>query len=169
MKIVKEWTGKEIKFPEDFSSTSLGNDSINIDLYSDNFKIVLYVDSLGCTSCRLRISEWKKIIQESDSVFTRKPEFVFIFQPKRRDEKELLSLFKQNGFHHPFFFDRQNEMGKLNRNFPSNPEYQCFLLNNDNKVILVGNPSLVSGIWILYKRVITEREKKSLTTENFPQ
>ena len=49
--------------------------------------------------------------------------------------------------------------------FPSNPEYQCFLLDKDNKVLLVGNPALVSGIWILYKRVINERETKVLTME----
>jgi len=158
MKIVKEWTGKEIKFPNDLSCTFLGNDTIGIDLYSENFKIVLYVDSLGCTSCRLRLSEWKKIMQESDSVFIRRPEFVFIFQPKKGDEKELQFIFKQNGFTHPVFIDKENEIGKLNK-FPSNPEYQCFLLDKENKVLVVGNPSLISGVWILYKTVIIKREK----------
>jgi len=159
MKIVKEWTGKEIKFSNGLSCTSMGKDTTSIDLQNDNFKILLYVDSIGCTSCRLRLSEWKKIMNESDSVFFRKPEFVFIFQPKKRDEKELFNILKNNGFRQPVFIDKNNEIDKLN-NFPSNPEYQCFLLDKEKKVILVGNPALVSGIWLLYKRVISEREKK---------
>ena len=103
-------------------------------------------------------------MKESDSVFTSKPEFVFFFQPKKRDEKELQSIFRNNGFHHPVFIDKENEIGKIN-NFPSNPEYQCFLLDKDNKVIMVGNPSLNTGIWTLYKRVISESETTVLTME----
>lgn len=157
IKIVKEWTGKEIKFPESLSCTSMGKDTACIDLHNDNYKIVLYVDSLGCTSCRLKLAEWKKIMKETDSLFTRKPEFVFFFQPKKKDEKELQFIFKQNGFRHPIFIDKANEIGKLN-NFPSRSEHQCFLLDKNNKVLIVGNPSLNSGIWTLYKKMINERE-----------
>ncbi|MDR2913986.1 MAG: hypothetical protein LBV74_03985 [Tannerella sp.] len=156
-KIVIEWTGKEIQFPQGIACTSMGKDTTGIDLHNDNYKIMLYVDSLGCTSCRLRLAAWKKLIKEADSVFTGKPEFVFFFQPKKKDEKELQFLFKQNGFSHPVFVDKTNEIGKLN-NFPSKSEYQCFLLDKDNKVLMVGNPSLNPGIWTLYKKMINERE-----------
>ena len=164
VKIVKEWTGKEIRFPQGLSCTSVGKDTTCVDLYTDNYKVILYVDSLGCTSCRLKLAEWNKIMRESDSVFVRKPEFVFFFQPKKREEKEMQSIFRQNGFKHPVFIDKENEIGKMNQ-FPSNPEYQCFLIDKSNKVLLVGNPSLVSGIWLLFKRVINEREARELTME----
>ena len=157
VKIIKEWTGKEIKFPRGLSCTSLGIDTACIDLYNGNYKIVLYVDSLGCSSCRLKLSEWKKIMTEADSAFSQKPEFVFFFQPKKKDEKELQFIFKQYGFRHPVFIDKTNEIGKLN-NFPSKSEYQCFLLDKDNKVLIIGNPSYNPGIWTLYKRIINERE-----------
>ena len=161
-KIVSEWTGKEIMFPEGLSCISMDRDTTCIDVHNDNFKIVLYVDSLGCTNCRLSLSTWKKIMKESDSVFIRKPEFVFIFQPKKRDEKELSLIFRNNGFSHPVFIDQENETDRMNK-FPSKPEYQCFLLDKDNKVIMVGNPATNSGIWILYKRIITETETRVLT------
>ncbi|MDR1524344.1 MAG: hypothetical protein LBS79_03665, partial [Tannerella sp.] len=146
VKIVAEWKDKEVKFPEGTPCFSMGKDTTCVDLYGDNCKIMLYVDSLGCTNCRLKLSEWKKIMQESDTVFTRKPEFIFFFQPKKKDEKELAFLFRQNGFRHPVFVDRENKIGKLNV-FPSKPEYQCFLLDRDNRVIIVGNPTLNPGIW----------------------
>lgn len=156
IKTITEWTGKEIKFPKGITCTSMGKDSACIDLYSDNYKIVLYVDSLGCTSCRLKLAEWKKIMDESGSIFNRKPEFIFFFQPKKRDEKELQFLFKQHGFRHPVFIDRENEINQLN-NFPSKSEHQCFLLDKDNKILIVGNPTFNPGIRTLYKKVITEK------------
>jgi hypothetical protein len=157
VKIVTEWTGKEVKFPQGIPCTSMGEDITCPDLYNDNYRIMLYVDSMGCTSCRLKLSAWKKIIEESDTAFTRKPEFVFFFRPKKADERELAFIFRQNGFHHPVFVDRENEIGKLN-SFSSKPEHQCFLLDRDNRVIIVGNPSLNPGIWALFKKTITERE-----------
>ena len=158
-KIVKEWTGKEIKFPKGLSCTSMGKDTTCVDLYSDNYKILLYVDSTGCTSCRLNLSGWKKIISESDTAFSTPPEFIFFFNPKQKNEKELQHIFLGNGFKHPVFIDKENEIDKLNR-LPQKPAYQCFLLDKDNKVIMVGDPSTNQGIWTLYKKAITERSKK---------
>jgi len=158
-KIVKEWTGKEIKFPKGLTCTSMGKDTTCVDLYSDNYKILLYVDSLGCTSCRLKLPEWKKIINESDSVFSNRPDFIFFFQPKQKDERELQQILRSNGFRHPAFIDKENEIDKLNK-FASKPEYQCFLLDKDNKVVIVGDPSLNKGIWDLFKRIITESKMK---------
>ena len=160
-KIVEEWTGKEIQFPEGLTCIPIGKDTTCIDLHNDNYKILLYVDSLGCTSCRLNLTGWKKIMNESDSAFIRKPEFVFIFQPKMKDEKEVQNIFKSNGFSHSVFIDKENETDKINK-FPTNTEFQCFLLDKDNKVIMVGNPSQYTVIWALYKKVINERETKAL-------
>ena len=158
-KIVKEWTDKEIKFPQGITYTSLAEETASVDLYSDNYKILLYVDSTGCTNCRLNLSGWKKIISESDTVFSKPPEFIFFFNPKQKNERELQHIFLGNGFKHPVFIDKENEIDKLNK-LPKKPAYQCFLLDKDNKVIMVGDPSTNQGIWTLYKKVITERSKK---------
>ena len=158
-KIVKEWTGKEIKFPKGVTCTSMGRDTTCVDLYSDNFKILLYVDSIGCTSCRLRLAEWKKIINEADTIFSKPPEFIFFFQPKQNGEKELYNVLRNNGFSHSVYIDKENEIDKLN-NFPSTQIFQCFLLDKNNKVVIVGDPSVNKGIRDLFKRIITESEKE---------
>ena len=160
-KIVKEWTGKEIKFPEGLTCTSMGKDTTCIDLYSDNYKILIYVDSIGCTSCRLRLSEWKKIINESDTIFSKPIEFIFIFQPKQKEEKELQQIFKNNAFKHPVFIDRKNEIDKLNK-LPSRPEFQCFLLDKDSKVVVIGNPTN-KEIWALFTKVVIESDRSSIS------
>ena len=86
-------------------------------------------------------------------------------QPKN-DEKELKRMLVYNNFKHPLFIDQEKEIDKINK-FPSNPEYQCFLLDKDNKVVLVGNPILFSEIWKLYKMVINESEETVLTMKYF--
>jgi hypothetical protein len=55
---------------------------------------------------------------------------------------------------YPVFIDEKNEINRLNH-FPTLMEYQCFLLDKDNKVLLIGNPTLNLRIWEMYKQVIT--------------
>jgi hypothetical protein len=50
-KIVQEWTGKKIVFPDNIRCTSLSKDSTCIDPEMTPYKIVSYVDSTGCTVC----------------------------------------------------------------------------------------------------------------------
>jgi hypothetical protein len=49
--------------------------------------------------------------------------------------------------------DMENTIMKLN-NFPKEQDFRCFLLDKDNKVVMVGNPVLNPGIWELYKKII---------------
>jgi len=160
--VVAEWTGKQILFPEGIPCQSLGRDTFCINPANQNYKILLYVDSAGCSSCRLKLFEWKQIIEDADTSFSEQVDFLFFFQPKKQDERELQFMFRNNGFNHPVFIDRNCEIDRLNK-FPSQTEYQCFLLDADNKVIMVGNPSLNTGIWQLFKKYISGENKTVLT------
>jgi len=61
--------------------------------------------------------------------------------------------------------DEANQLNQLN-NFPQKSQFQCFLLDGDDKVISVGNPVLNPKIWDLYKQIITGKlsEKTMLKT-----
>jgi len=111
------------------------------------------VDSSGCTECRLQLIGWENCITEVDSLFANKVSFLFFFHPK--DSTELEFLLKLNNFDYHVFIDKENEIMRLN-NFPSQPEYQCYLLDKDYKVIAIGNPVYNSKIWDLYKQLISE-------------
>jgi Protein of unknown function (DUF1573). len=164
-KIVAEWMGKTIVFPNDILRMYLIKDSIDDNFISDKpFKVLLYTDSVGCTSCKLRLFDWKRIMQEVDSAFAGKVDFLFYFQPK--DQKELNFLFRRDRFEYPVFVDMENQINKLN-GFPANDSFQCFLLDSENKVISIGNPSLNPTVWNLYKQLIggkTQTEKESIKT-----
>jgi hypothetical protein len=124
------------------------------------YKILLYVDSAGCSSCRLKLSLWKQLITEADSLFKGKLSFLLFFQPKNK--KDLDVLFRTDHFDYPVFIDRNKTIDRLNR-FPEKPEYQCFLLDKNNKVLMIGNPALNPKIWELYKQAISGQTQSDET------
>jgi len=154
-KIVNEWTGKEIRFPENVPCFVSGKDTLS-ELCDDHlrkeFKILLYVDSAGCSSCRLKLFEWKQLMEEADSIFQGRVGFLLFFQPK--DVKEMGYLFVRDRFDYPVFMDTNGTINRLNH-FPQTQQYQCFLLDSSNKVMMVGNPVSNYKIWELYKEQIS--------------
>jgi hypothetical protein len=154
-RIVAEWIGKKIALPADIQCTYLGRDTICPDPNTP-YKVLLYTDSIGCTSCKLQLYKWSAMIKEADSIMADKVSFHFYFQPK--DEKELKFLLKRDNFGQAVYIDNKSKLYAANK-LPDNVSYQCFLLDKDNKVLLIGNPTLNHKIWDLYKQTITREEK----------
>ena len=160
--VVKEWAGKTIVFPENAKCKIMGQDTLAYDLFQKPYKILLYVDSTGCTSCKLRMHEWKKIIREADSIAPDQIGFLFFFNP--RSPKELDFLMRRDQFEYPVFVDESNEIERKNH-FPKDMSFQCFLLDKGNKVLVIGNPSMNPQVWNLYKQHITGEKM----TDNTPK
>lgn len=166
-KIVTEWTGKEVLFPENVPCYLSGNDTLSEicnEHFQKEFKILLYVDSAGCSSCRLNLPNWQQLIEEADSLFHGKVGFLLFFQPK--SAREMTYLFTRDKFDYPVFMDLKGTMNRLN-SFPQAMAYQCFLLDKDNRVVMIGNPIANPKIWNLYKEQITgkkQTEQVGLTT-----
>jgi hypothetical protein len=149
-RMVKEWVGKTVKFPENPECFILGRDTISdvcADLFQKDYKILFYIDSTGCSGCRLKLSEMKQLITETDTMFHGQLGILIFFQPKSK--KEMKFLLKEAKFDYPVFIDMNNVVNKLNH-FPNQEIYQSFLLDRDNKVLKIGNPILNIGIKRLY-------------------
>lgn len=154
-KIVNEWVGKQVKFPDEFTCSLSGEDVISTlgsDLLNKEYKVLLYVDSTGCTSCKLKLPVWKQIVEEADTLFNDQLGFLFYFQSKSK--RELTSLLKREEFNYPVFIDPENKINQLNQ-FPDQHSFQCFLLDRENKVLMIGNPVYNPRIWELYKEQIS--------------
>jgi hypothetical protein len=156
---VNEWLGREIFFPSNFQCNIKGKDTSSTpceELLQKEFKVLIYIDSTGCSDCRLRLFYWKKIIEESDTLFGNRLGFMFFIQPK--NIKELSFLLRKDDYALPVFIDTNNEINKINQ-FPEQQEYQAFLLNKNNRVLIVGNPVNNVNVWKLIKEQITELTK----------
>ncbi|MBO5191866.1 MAG: DUF1573 domain-containing protein [Bacteroides sp.] len=154
-RLVKEWEGKEIKFPPHSIFTVLGKDTVDFSFVDADYKVLTYIDSVGCASCKLQLHRWKEWVHEVDSLTGGKVPFIFYFHPK--DMKELRYLTRRDGFSYPVCFDEKDELNRLNH-FPSDMTFQTFLLDRDNKVMAIGNPVHNPKVKELYLDLITGKE-----------
>ena len=151
-RLVSEWERKEILFPTHSTFTIQGKDTVDFNFKDANYKVVTYVDSAGCTSCKLQLHRWKELVAEVDSLTDGRVPFLFYFHPK--DRKELRYLTRRDDFTYPVCFDEQDELNRLNQ-FPSDMTFQTFLLDKENKVVAMGSPVLNPKVKELYLGLIT--------------
>lgn len=150
-KIVQEWQSKEIIIPDQLTYKILGKDTLCDELWKSPFRIFTYIDSIGCTSCRLRLPEWKALI---DSCREQSIDVSFIFAVHSSDFKRFTNDVKFHEFDEPIIYDFENRFYRLNR-FPDDP-YRTFLLNHENRVLLIGDPIGNPHLWQLYKKTIKQ-------------
>jgi hypothetical protein len=161
--IVREWTGKTVIFPDNVKRTyPVEADTLEQAMINDSakrYKILVYTDSAGCISCKLRLSIWKIYLEE----LSPRVDFLFYFHPKT--EEELLLLLENEQFNYPVYIDNNDDINRLNH-FSDNFAYQCFLLDGNNKILVIGNPVDSSKMWELYKKVINGKTSGEIRKNN---
>lgn len=135
--LVNEWNNKEICFPAHPVFTRQLTDTVLYRIPKSDYKVVAFVDSVGCVSCKLQLSRWKEFMHEVDSLSDGAVPFVFFFQSK--DLRELRYILKCDGFSHPVCIDTDDEFNRLNH-FPGEMMFQTFLVDSENRVKVIGNP-----------------------------
>ena len=156
LQLVKKWQGKEIAFPEEMAFTRFVTDTVTgFELPKTDYKVLVYVDSIGCTSCKLQLHKWKELIAYTDSLTNKSVPYIFVFQSK--DDKELRYLLKRDNFDLPVCIDHDSRMNKLNQ-FPADMTFQTFLLDRNNKVVVLGNPVHNTAVKDLYIKQITGKD-----------
>lgn len=159
-RLVQEWQGKEIKFPENITFTRYVRDTVDYQIPETNYKVLIYVDSIGCISCKLQLYEWKQLIAHTDSITGGTVPFLFFFYTK--DYNEIRHVLRVDQFDLPVCIDKGDRLNKLNK-FPSDMAFQTFLLNKDNKVIVIGNPVHNAAVKELYMQQITGQDSLNVT------
>lgn len=150
-KVVAEWLGKEMAFPDSLVFTQYGEDTVEYSFSHSSYTIVNYVDSMGCMSCKLQLLRWRSFIAKIDSVSSEKVSFVLSFCPK--NVEELTYLLKRDYFDYPVCIDQTDMLNKLNH-FPDKMEFRTFLLDKNNRIVALGNPILNPKIEELYVDII---------------
>lgn len=155
--LVNEWYGKEIIFPSHATFTIQGVDTICTITKNTQFKIVNYVDSTGCTGCKLQLPHWMSLINEVSGLKGNNVSFWFYFHPKTNQIKELKYILKNNSFIYPICIDEKDEFNKFNK-LLNKLDFQTFLLDKDNRIIAIGNPIHNPKIKELYMNIILRND-----------
>ena len=157
--LVKEWNNKEISFPDNPVFTRFVTDTVPYRIPKTDYKVVVFVDSVGCISCKLQLPRWKEFMHEVDSLSDGNVPFVFFFQTK--DVRELRYILRRDNFSHPVCIDTEDRFYRLNQ-FPREMMFQTFLVNSENHVKVIGNPIHNLSVKDLYLKEIAGIEAVSM-------
>ena len=136
--MMMDFIESEIVIPNDLVCIQAGAlTKIDIDSLKQN-KYIIYYDSLECSSCRVgHLKEIYPLYQMADtmgfSVLT-------IFAPRIRDLDEIKLQLMASQHPFPVYIDLSREFTIRNREIPLDSRFHCFLIDNEGKPLLVGNP-----------------------------
>ncbi len=150
-RLVNEWENKEILFPKNLFFTIFAKDTIAFETVDCDYKIFTYIDSTGCTSCKLQLFKWKELIAKFDSLTHHNTAFLFYFHPKSK--REIAYILMRDNLNYPVCIDDADSINKLNH-FPDQMMFQTFLLDKENKVLAIGNPVHNPKVEELYLKLV---------------
>ena len=134
-----------------------GRDTLFPDFADSELKLVAYSDSLACSACTIEgMFRWDNFIKDAQK-YQGQLKFYFLFSPNKEDAKTVQFALKANIFDYPIFIDSAGVFAKENPHLPKNPQLHTFLLDKNNKVILVGSPLNNPKIEEMFYKMVEER------------
>lgn len=120
-----------------------GRDTILPDFQERKYKILNYIDTSGCTECRMKLAEWQLLKQEIDSL-GYDVDILFVAWVHNYDELEILQ--RANRCQLPFLYDPQGDMQKINQ-FPPNrlSKLSCSIRSTGSCLSVVRSKTIKSG------------------------
>lgn len=142
---IVEFIGKEMYIPD-----NLNNKFSNVEK-----KILIYVGKEGCTECQLSLPQWKHKIRELRKIDKQVGIFFIV---NTIDSVEVKSFFEKESLEAFLYFDKKNTFFVMNK-IPKENNLHTFLLDNANRIVLMGSPINNEKMWNLYKEVFSEYNK----------
>lgn len=146
----RHWQGEKIVFPQGLQARIMGRDTSCADMLEAKAKILVYINSTGCSPCKMELAAWSLRLQEIDTM-RHKPALLYVINTNNFRELDL--GLKYQGFDYPVFYDVDRQMERLNEKL-SGSTVNTFLLDRDNRVVLIGSPAHKDKLWELYKEQV---------------
>jgi len=151
---IEQLKQQQITLSSDLNSIYNGKDTVLTDFLEAPIKLVIWYDAMGCLSCEAsKMNEWEAIVADA-APFSQWFSIVFLFTPPKEDWYKLSMSLKSGKFNYPVFIDRTASFIKQNSKLPKNRKLHSFLLDKNNRVVMVGNPLHNPVLWDLYKSTI---------------
>lgn len=134
--MVNKWHDKKIYLPDSLPMIEASNDS-SIFLLSNlknKYKLVTFINA-ECSVCLIHFKFWEEFVREigHDNIMC---DFVFLVSKKFVNGEVI----RNTGFTQPYVID--DETLFISENELWDKRFQCVLLNENNQVIIIGDPTL---------------------------
>ncbi|MCM1109652.1 MAG: DUF1573 domain-containing protein [Clostridium sp.] len=157
--IVRKWMGKEIQLPDN-STYIVQGDTVQYDLSENDYNIIVYIDSEGCTECRMRMPVWNMFMAKINQ-YNKSVGLIFIVNDV--DADKIAQMTKRNDFRYPVLLASENFC-----DFPEEHLYQSFLLDESNRITAIGNPISNESIAGLYDHILSAGTSSEEKESNHP-
>lgn len=137
-KIISDFTASEIILPDELECIYKKQVRNIVKDTLKPYKYIIYYDSYDCSSCR--IANLTNIYPLYSFADTNNISVLTIFSPKEEDIDNVTLQLIISDLDIPIYIDVNNIFQKQNPSIPRDLRFHCFLLNNDGKPLLVGNP-----------------------------
>lgn len=102
-------------------------------------KLVVYIDSTECESCRVqKLYQYNRLAELSRN--SMKYELFILFSPKQKGKEQFVKLLQHMDYPFPVYIDIENEFEKMNTFIPRDPRFHTFLVDGSNNPVIVGDP-----------------------------
>ena len=126
-------------------------------VYDKELKLVVYSDTTACSSCGLKTMYlWDEFI-EAIEAYGEEISLYFVFAPLKKDLDNFYFTMRTTKLSIPVYVDTMGVFMSENRHIPERADFHTFLLDKDNNVVLVGNPSKNERIWEMFWQIVEER------------
>ncbi len=119
---------------------------------SDGMKLIVFVDSLSCSGCFL--SHLESYYEINDSLRTHNGEMIIVLHPQKGKLEEIKSRLNHERFPFWCIVDKNGEFLRQNPEIPDNQLLHTFMVDKNNKIILVGDPTRNDRIKELFYREV---------------
>lgn len=145
-----------ISFPEELYS--LNGNLFELDTLNDTpARIVIWFDSTGCNRCKaLDVYSYGFVYDYCRDSLNMNCDFTIIFSPSEDQLESVMCFIWERNIDIPIFIDVNNQFGMMNDFIPSDYKFHAFLLNDSNKIVLIGPPNYNKPMWNLYKEMISD-------------
>lgn len=144
--------GKEISVPYD---SLLRYRDVNVPhLDSCQYKYIVYLDSMVCSSCTLKNMYYWEVLRDSVATLGKNVGIVFIYAPSKEETGKFLSDLRHTREEFISFVDTTGCFIRNNYFIPENSNLHAFLLDSNNKIIMVGNAQNNPAIEKLFFHII---------------
>ena len=156
-KEILQLQSKIISFPCNMNITIHGRDTLIPGYVEKGLKLVIYTDSIDCSSCIIsKMYLWNSIMKNTES-YKNKLKFYYIISPQEQHIKKIRLALSGADFNYPVLLDTLREFEKLNPHLPKNRALHTFLLDENNNVILVGSPLYNKKIEEMFYKIVEEK------------